>query len=104
MIQMERRTQVDVDEALQIVASRILRYGPYREGSGCLIPSGILKDPQDEHNLASDVLYNNYHATHFSLDWKDIKQGLVTITLLQCENFGASLDKGKEVLTKDINL
>lgn len=82
-----------VSEALKYFANLIWAIGnSKREGQQCLIP--VAYDDIEaitEYCIASETVYQNLHATHFDIHWKD-KGKSVILRLYRGDSFGACLD------------
>lgn len=77
------------EQALQVLIKPILKRGEITDGSGCLSPSDA-HFPSSKFGQASDFLYEEYDATHFSRVWVDPLKS-VKVTLYAAEAFGACI-------------
>jgi len=93
------------DDAIQIIAETIWD-GPRRNFSGCLVPSDLAKQwdrPVLNYNLASDVLEEEYGATHYDLVWQE-KGKTVRLSLMKSDCLGACIKMGEIVLEKEVKV
>ena len=87
-----------IEEALHFFASLIWSNGESKN-MGCILPSGYswcAGEPDKEYTKASDFVYREYEATHFTRKWEK-KGKSVALRLFKADGFGAA---GSEKLIK----
>lgn len=89
--------------AIKKLAEAIFEFGELENGDGCLCPS-VYVDMENRSggNVIADVLYEKFHATHFSRVWQ-VKGKFVRIQLWKREAFGAC-EGGEIVYTETVNV
>jgi hypothetical protein len=85
------------EEAIQYFAKKVVTNGNCKKGRGCLIPSDYANtnDPEGDYSKASDILVEEFDATHYDHEWIDYRKGLVRLTLYRGDSFGACLEVKK---------
>jgi len=80
---------VNLQQAIQYLANNIYVYGNKLFYEGCLIPSN--SGYNSDFNIASDLLFKEFEATHFSRMWLENGKSVI-LSLKSCSAFGACLD------------